>query len=474
MRTISVIGTGYVGLVTGTCLADMGNTVTCIDIDAAKIAMLQRGEVPIYEPGLKDLLERNREAERICFTTDYAEGLHDAEIIFIAVNTPTTAAGSADMQFVRAAATSIAEHLDHDAIIVNKSTMPVGSGDLVSDIITRHLAHPTVRFAVVSNPEFLAQGTAVADFQRPDRVVLGSSDKDAASRVAELYLPLRSPIMLTDLYTAEMIKYASNAFLATKISFINEMARVCERLGADIKEVAAGMGYDHRIGKYHLEAGVGFGGSCFGKDVSALAHMANDAGLHPQMLHAVLEINHDQRTLIVDKVATLLGSLRGTIIGVLGLAFKPNTDDMRDAPAIDIIRSLVAQGARVQAYDPVARETARAVIGDEHITYCTDAYAAATKADALIIVTHWNEFKALSPAKLRPLMRHPIIVDGRNIYQPETMAKAGFIYRGVGRGTAPTEAEPAALPIGMLYTRAAPRRRTASARQPKRTTKIKN
>jgi UDPglucose 6-dehydrogenase len=441
MKNISVIGTGYVGLVTGTCLADMGNDVTCIDIDAGKIAMLQRGEVPIYEPGLKDLLERNIEAERLTFTTDYSEGLRDAEIIFIAVNTPTGIDGAADMRFVRAAATSIAQHLDHDAIIVNKSTMPVGSGDLVSEIIASNLADEGVQFAVVSNPEFLAQGSAVADFQRPDRVVLGSADKDAAGRVAELYLPLRAPIMMTDLYTAEMIKYASNAFLATKISFINEIARICERLGADVKEVAAGMGYDHRIGRYHLEAGVGFGGSCFGKDVTALENMAGHAGLHPQMLKAVLDINHDQRMLIVDKVVTLLGSLRGATIGVLGLAFKPNTDDMRDAPAIDIIHALTAQGAHVQAYDPVARETGRAAIGEERVSYVTDAYAAATGADALIIITHWNEFKALNPTKLHAVMRRPIIVDGRNIYQPATMAKAGFIYRSIGRTTTPLDAD---------------------------------
>ncbi len=441
MKNISVLGTGYVGLVTGTCLADMGNAVTCIDIDVSKIAMLQRGEVPIYEPGLKDLLERNVEAERLTFTTDYDAGLRDAEIIFIAVNTPTGADGAADMRFVRAAAASIAQHLDHDAIIVNKSTMPVGSGDLVSEIIASNLRDKAVQFAVVSNPEFLAQGSAVADFQRPDRVVLGSADKDAAGRVAELYLPLRAPIMMTDLYTAEMIKYASNAFLATKISFINEIARICERLGADVKEVAAGMGYDHRIGRYHLEAGVGFGGSCFGKDVTALENMAGHAGLHPQMLKAVLDINHDQRMLIVDKVVTLLGSLRGATIGVLGLAFKPNTDDMRDAPAIDIIHALTAQGAHVLAYDPVARETGRAAIGEERVSYVADAYAAATGADALIIITHWNEFKALNPTKLHAIMRRPIIVDGRNIYQPATMAKAGFIYRGIGRTTPVIESD---------------------------------
>ncbi len=464
MKIISVIGTGYVGLVTGTCLADMGNTVTCIDIDTAKIARLQRGELPIYEPGLKDLLERNIEAARIRFTTDYAEGLRDAEIVFIAVNTPTTADGSADMNYVRQAATSIAEHLDHDTVIVNKSTMPVGSGDLVTEIIGEHLAHKQVHFAVVSNPEFLAQGTAVNDFIKPDRVVLGSLDREAAGRVAELYLPLRAPIMMTDLYTAEMIKYASNAFLATKISFINEMARICERMGADIKEVAAGMGYDHRIGKYHLEAGVGFGGSCFGKDVTALAHMAGQSGLHPQMLNAVLEINHDQRMLIVDKVVTLLGSLRGATIGVLGLAFKPNTDDMRDAPAIDIIHSLTAQGAKVQAYDPVARETGRAAIGDHHVTYCADAYAAAQDADALIIVTHWNEFKALNPTKLKALMRRPVMVDGRNIYEAETMTKAGFIYRGIGRGLAKQNvmpAEDAPMPTAHGHTNGTRRTKTS-------------
>ncbi len=433
MKTISVIGTGYVGLVTGTCLADMGNTVTCIDIDPDKIACLKRGEMPIYEPGLKELVDRNVDADRLHFTTSYAEGLAGAEFIFIAVNTPTADDKGADMRHVTAAALSIAEHLDHDAIIVTKSTMPVGSGDLVSEIISRHLAHPATRFAVVSNPEFLAQGTAVRNFQMPDRVVLGSLDRDAAQRVAELYLPLRATIMVTDLYTAEMIKYASNAFLATKISFINEMARVCERLGADIKEVAVGMGYDQRIGKFHLEAGVGFGGSCFGKDVSALSHMAAQAGLHPQMLNAVMEINNDQRRLVVDKLLAILGTLRGATVAVWGLAFKPNTDDMRDAPAIDIVNALVAQGASVRAYDPVARETARAALGDTHITYCADAYDAAADADAVIIVTHWNEFKAINPQRLRAIMRRAIVIDGRNIYQPETMMSAGFVYRGIGR-----------------------------------------
>ena len=433
MSDIAMIGVGYVGLVSGACLADMGNTVTCIDIDGAKIAKLQRGEVPIYEPGLKEVVERNIAADRIHFTTDYAAGLRTAEFIFIAVNTPTAEDHSADMSYVFAAAESIAAHLDHDAIVVNKSTMPVGSGDLVSEILATHLAHPEIHCTVVANPEFLAQGSAVNDFVRPDRVVLGSADKAAAQRVAELYMPLRAPLIITDLYTAEMIKYASNAFLATKISFINEMARICERLGADIKEVAAGMSYDHRIGRYHLEAGVGFGGSCFGKDVSALSHMAEQAGLHPQLLQTVLEINHDQRMLVVEKIFTLLGTLRGKTIAVLGLAFKPNTDDMRDAPAIDIIRSLVAQGAQVRTFDPVAIPTGRAVLGEEHITYCSDSYDAAQGADALVIVTHWNAFKALDLARLHRTMHRPIVVDGRNIYHPATMIKAGFTYRAIGR-----------------------------------------
>lgn len=432
MKTISVIGTGYVGLVTGTCFADLGNMVTCIDIDEDKITMLKHGEMPIYEPGLRELVERNIEAGRLKFTTSYPEGLQEAEIIFIAVNTPIADDLGADMRYVRTAVTSVAQHLDHDAVIVNKSTMPVGSGDLVAEIITQNLVYP-IAFDVVSNPEFLAQGTAIRNFQIPDRVVLGSFNRSAAQKVAELYIPLRAPIMITDLYTAEMIKYASNAFLATKISFINEIARICERFGADIKEVAVGMGYDARIGRHHLEAGVGFGGSCFGKDVHALAHMAGQAGLHPQMLNTVLEINHDQRSLVVDKVHNLLGATRGATIGILGLAFKPNTDDMRDAPSIDIIRSLVAQGALIRTCDPVAKENARQVLGDVHITYCEDAYDTATGCDAIILVTHWNEFRALNPEKLRSLMRRPIMIDGRNMYDPQRMIQAGFIYRGTGR-----------------------------------------
>ncbi len=451
MSTICVIGTGYVGLVTGTCLADMGNQVTCVDIVEEKIERLKRGILPIYEPGLEELVERNVQAGRLHFTTSYDEGLDNCEFIFVAVNTPTgTSQGGADMRYVESAARSIAEKLDHYAIIINKSTVPVGSGDVVSRIIRNNLTRPEVPFAVVSNPEFLREGSAVLDFQNPDRVVLGSSDQVAAHHVALLYLPLRAHIVITDLYTAEMIKYASNAFLATKISFINEIAQICERLGADVKEVAVGMGYDKRIGRAFLDAGLGYGGSCFPKDVRALAHMADEAGLHPQLLHAVMEINHDQRRLVVSKLTAILGSLRGCTIGVLGLAFKPNTDDMREAPSIDIIRWITSQGAKVRVYDPIASETGRnalerAEVRLEDVHFCKDAYGVADEADALVVVTEWNEFKSLNMAQIRASMRRPVLVDGRNIYEATEMNHIGFIYRGMGRGTSPA---PTVLPAG--------------------------
>lgn len=451
MSIITVIGTGYVGLVTGTCLADMGNRVTCVDIIPEKIERLNQGILPIYEPGLEELVERNVNAGRLHFTTSYKEGLDGSDYIFIAVNTPTgTSQGGADMRYVESAARGIAEELDHYAVIINKSTVPVGSGDVVTRIIRQNLARPEIPFGVVSNPEFLREGSAVLDFQNPDRVVLGSSDPDAATRVAMLYLPLRANIVITDLYTAEMIKYASNAFLATKISFINEIAQICERLGADVKEVAVGMGYDKRIGRAFLDAGLGYGGSCFPKDVRALAHMADEAGLHPQLLNAVMDINHDQRRLIVTKLTSILGSLRGCTIGVLGLAFKPNTDDMREAPAVDIVRWVTSQGATVQVYDPVASHTAhdafeREGIRSDAVTFCDNAYAVAENADALVIVTEWNEFKALNMLQIRNSMRRPVLIDGRNICESLEMNRLGFIYRGMGRGTGPA---PSVLPPG--------------------------
>src|SRR5437016_8304393 len=392
----------------------MGNSVTCVDILSEKIERLKQGILPIYEPGLEELVERNMQAGRLRFTTTYQEGLDNCEFIFIAVNTPTgTSQGGADMRYVESAARGIAEELDHYAIIINKSTVPVGSGDVVSRIIRKNLVRPEVPFAVVSNPEFLREGSAVQDFQNPDRVVLGSSDHDAACQVATLYLPLRAPTVITDLYTAEMIKYASNAFLATKISFINEIAQICERLGADVKEVAAGMGYDKRIGRAFLDAGLGYGGSCFPKDVRALAHMADEAGLHPQLLHAVMDINHDQRRLIVNKLTSILGAVRGCTVGILGIAFKPNTDDMREAASVDIIRWITNQGATVRVYDPVATDTGRealkhAGVHMDSVIFCQNAFEVAEDADALVIVTEWNEFKSLDMHQIKNAMRHPV------------------------------------------------------------------
>ena len=431
MRKICVIGVGYVGLVTGTCFADLGHQVTCIDVDETKIEKLHAGVMPIYEPGLEEMVRRNVQAGRLRFTTDHKEALSGVEFAFIAVGTPQGSGGEADLQYVRAAAQSIAEAMEHPLIIINKSTVPIGTGDWVADIVGRYQPQP-IDFSVVSNPEFLREGAAIGDFMNPDRIVLGSLDPEAAAQVAQLYLSLRAPIMITDLRTAEMIKYASNAFLATRISFINEIASMCEALGADVKEVAFGMGYDKRIGPHFLDAGIGYGGSCFPKDVQALAHMAAVHGCHPQLLRAVMDINRDQRRQVIHKLRELLGKLDEKVIGVLGLAFKPNTDDMREAPSVEIIHLLQSEGANVQAYDPVAMVNAEHYLRD--VALCQDAYQVAQGADALVIVTEWNEFKHLSLSKLKAAMRQPIIVDGRNIYDPEEMRELGFVYRGMGRG----------------------------------------
>jgi UDPglucose 6-dehydrogenase len=431
MRKICVIGVGYVGLVTGTCFSDLGHQVTCVDVDEAKIGKLHAGVLPIYEPGLEEIVRRNTQAGRLDFTTSYRDALAEAEIVFIAVGTPQGSGGEADLKYVRAAARSIAEVMDCPVIIVNKSTVPIGTGDWVADIIRRHQQEP-VEFSVVSNPEFLREGSAIADFMHPDRIVLGSLDPEAAAQVAQLYLSLRAPIMLTDLRTAEMIKYASNAFLATRISFINEIASICEALGADVKEVAVGMGYDKRIGPDFLDAGIGYGGSCFPKDVQALAHMAAVHGCHPQLLRAVMDINRDQRREVVHKLRELLGTLDEKVLGVLGLAFKPNTDDMREAPSVELIHLLQSEGAKIRAYDPVAMVNAELYLRD--VELCRDAYEVAQGADALVVITEWNEFKHLSLPRLKSAMRQPIIVDGRNIYDVEQMSAVGFVYRGVGRG----------------------------------------
>jgi UDPglucose 6-dehydrogenase len=431
MRRICVIGVGYVGLVTGTCFADLGHQVTCIDVDESKIEKLRNGIMPIYEPGLEEMVRRNALMGRLGFTASHEEALAGAEFAFIAVGTPQGSGGEADLKYVRSAAQSIGEAMDHSLIIINKSTVPIGTGDWVADIVRRHQQQP-VTFSVVSNPEFLREGSAINDFMYPDRIVLGSLDPDAAAQVAQLYLSLRAPIMITDLRTAEMIKYASNAFLATRISFINEISSICEALGADVKEVAVGMGYDKRIGRHFLDAGIGYGGSCFPKDVEALAHMAAVHGCHPQLLRAVMDINRDQRRQVIHKLRALLGKLDEKVVGVLGLAFKPNTDDMREAPSVELIHLLQSEGARVRVYDPVAMVNADRYL--LNVILCQDAYEAAQGADALVVITEWNEFKHLSLPRLKDLMRQPIVVDGRNVYDPEEMKALGFVYRGMGRG----------------------------------------
>jgi UDPglucose 6-dehydrogenase len=429
-----MIGVGYVGLVTGACLADLGNQVVCVNRDERKAANLRKGILPIFEPGLEEIVQHNNEAGRLIFTTSYDEGIKDAEFVLIAVGTPSGLEGEADLQHVEDSAIEIAKRLDHPLIIVNKSTVPIGTGDWVADIVRDNMPDRSMPFWVVSNPEFLREGSGVYDFMNPDRIVLGSLSREAAERVAELYYPLQAETIITDLRTAEMIKYASNCFLATKISFINEIAAICETLGADVKEVARGMGTDKRIGPQFLSAGIGWGGSCFPKDVKALIHMAATHGTHPQLLRAVMEINYDQRKRIINHLRDILGTLRGKTVGLLGLAFKPNTDDMRDAPSINLARLLLAEGAHVKAYDPVATETAKNAMKDISVTYCKDPYEVAEGADAVILVTEWNEFKQLDMERMKGLMRQPVLMDGRNIYDPARMRELGFVYRGVGRG----------------------------------------
>lgn len=431
MKNICMVGVGYVGLTNAACFADLGNKVIALDINEKRIEDLKKAIMPIYEPGLKELVERNLKAERLHFTSDYTEALKEAEFAFICVGTPEGVDGEADLQYVRIAAESIAKYMDHPLIIINKSTVPVGTGDWVADIVHEHQPKP-IPFSVVSCPEFLREGSSVRDFFSTDRTVLGSVDKDAANRVAQLYIPLRAPIMVTDLRTAEMIKYASNAFLATRISFINEIANICEALGADVKEVAQGMGYDKRIGHHFLEPGVGYGGSCFPKDVKAISYMAQIHGTTPTLLQAVMEINKIQRKQIIIKLQNLLGGLSDKIIGILGMSFKENTDDIRVSPALDIAELLHDVGAVVRGYDPVAMENVMRTVPYIHLS--EDAYELAKGCDALVVATPWNEFKSLDMARIRSLMRHPNLVDGRNLYDPQQMKTLGFNYRGVGRG----------------------------------------
>src|ERR1700694_1497226 len=428
---VAVIGAGYVGLTTAACLADLGNDVMVVDIDREKIAQLQLTEVPFYEPGLSELVERNGKAGRLGFTTSYSEAVPGAEYAIIAVSTPEGEGGEADLSYVEAAATSIADSMDGPLVVVNKSTVPPLTGDMVSRVVSkRNASH---RAAVVSNPEFLREGSAIQDFMHPDRVVIGSHDVEAAAKVAKLYAPLEARVLITpNIYTAEMVKYASNAFLAARISFINESARICERVDADAKLVAEGMGLDKRIGSSFLDAGIGYGGSCFGKDVKALAALAGRFDYHPELLHAVMDINRDQRMLVIDKLRDCLDTLTGSVVGLLGLAFKPNTDDLREAPSLDIAKVLLAAGVSVRAYDPAAMDGARKLLPD--IAYMEDAYEVADGADALVIVTEWNEFRLLDLNRIKKSMKtKAVVIDGRNIYDPPVMRGHGFTYRGIGR-----------------------------------------
>ncbi len=427
---VGVFGTGYVGLVTGAVFADLGNDVICVDIIKEKIDLLRRGEMPIYEPGLEEMVHRNVADNRLSFSTDLDETVRASDIIFICVGTPPRDNGETDLSFVEQAAKAIARSINHYKVIVNKSTVPVGTGDLVSEIIERD-KRSDVDFDVVSNPEFLREGSAIQDTLAPDRIVIGAPNKNVAMRLLELYAPLERPMLITDVYSAEMIKYASNSFLALKISFINAVANICERAGASVEDVAKGMGYDQRIGKEFLQAGLGFGGSCFPKDLESLIHTAHKFGYEFDLLKATQAINRDRGARFLGLMREKLGGLKGKNVGVLGLAFKPNTDDMRDAKSVEIIQGLQAEGARVKVYDPVAMENARRIFND--VQFCQSSYEVAEGADALAVLTEWREFRQLNMARIKELMARPVIFDGRNIYDPERKRRLGFEYHSLGR-----------------------------------------
>jgi UDPglucose 6-dehydrogenase len=427
---ITVIGSGYVGLVTGTCFAELGNDIICVDIDEDKIKKLNNNIIPIYEPGLDELVLRNRKENRLKFTTDLKKAIKESEIIFICVGTPPKENGEADLSFVENVSRTIAEVMDSYKIVIEKSTVPVETGEKVAKTIKTY-NRKGIAFDVVSNPEFLREGSAVHDFMKPDRIVIGCESEKARKIMKSLYEPLKAPIIFTDIKSAEIIKHASNSFLATKISFINCVANICELSGADVEKVAEGMGYDKRIGRSFLNAGIGYGGSCFPKDVEAFANIAEKLGYNFGILNNVQEVNTSQRKKLVKKIEKALWVVKGKTIGVLGLAFKPDTDDMRSAPSIDIIKELQKEGAKIKAYDPQAMERSKAIF--EGITYCKEPYEAAKDADALVIVTEWNEFKELDLKKIKSIMRTPLIVDGRNIYNPEDMKKNGFSYFSIGR-----------------------------------------
>jgi UDPglucose 6-dehydrogenase len=437
---ISVIGSGYVGLVTGACLADVGNDVLCLDIDRQKIALLNDGGIPIFEPGLKELIRANLEAGRLAFTDDVARSVAHGHLQFIAVGTPPGEDGSADLRHVIAAAESIADHMTGSKVVINKSTVPVGTGERVRETIATRLVQRGVdiAFSVVSNPEFLKEGDAIADFMRPDRIVVGAQDAESIKMMQQLYAPFernRAKLMVMDVRSAELTKYAANAMLATRISFMNEMALLAERVGADIDQVRRGIGSDPRIGSHFLYAGCGYGGSCFPKDVKAVLQTAREAGLTLQVVDAVERANEAQKRVLLQKITTRMGQdLTGRRIAVWGLAFKPGTDDMREAPSVVLIEELLRRGAQVSAYDPVAQEEARKIMGAApSLDYASRALQAAEGADALVIVTEWKEFRSPDLQRLRDTMRRALIVDGRNILDPSQVREAGFEYEGIGR-----------------------------------------
>jgi UDPglucose 6-dehydrogenase len=430
---IAVIGTGYVGLVTGACFAEFGVDVTCVDVDEQKIERLRNGVMPIYEPGLEQLVAKNAQSGRLRFTTDVGEAVEQALVIFLAVGTPPKDDGSPDLSFVEAAAVSIADHLQDYKVIVTKSTVPIGTGEHIRNLVNER-KKSRANFGVVSNPEFLREGAAINDFMRPDRVVIGSRDQEAIAIMKDLYRPLyliEAPFVITSLEAAELTKYAANAFLATKVSFINEIANLCERIGCDVHDVARGIGMDKRIGSKFLHPGPGFGGSCFPKDTRALASVARQFGSDSLIVDAVIEVNKRQGKEMLVKIRKLVGDLKDKKIAVLGLAFKPETDDMREAPSVGIIRGLLADGAVVQAYDPVAKSEAKKILSE--ISYADDEYDAVKDAVALIFVTEWNQFRALDMRRIHQLMATPRIADLRNICDPEDMREIGFEYVGVGR-----------------------------------------
>jgi UDPglucose 6-dehydrogenase len=433
---VAMIGTGYVGLVSGACFADFGHVVTCIDKDPTKIERLEKGEIPIFEPGLDDLVARNVREGRLFFTLEGAQAIKEADAVFIAVGTPTRRGdGHADLSYVYAAAEEIAGLIEGFTVVVTKSTVPVGTGDEVEAIIRK--ARPDAQFAVVSNPEFLREGAAIEDFKRPDRVVVGTDDERAQAVMRELYRPLslnETPIIFTGRRTSELIKYAANAFLAMKITFINEMADLCEKVGADVQQVAKGIGLDKRIGGKFLNAGPGYGGSCFPKDTIALVRTAQQYGAPTKLIETTVVVNDARKKAMAEKVAAVLGAddLSGKTVGVLGVTFKPNTDDMRDAPSLDILPALLAKGAKVQAFDPEgAKEAAHMMPG---VTFVSGPYEAAQDADVLVIITEWDQFRALDLDRLKGLLKAPVVVDLRNIYKPAEMVRAGFTYASIGRG----------------------------------------